>query len=81
MSGIINQMRCVVTEIIDDDEQSKAIVYALIQQFGGERFYLPSNDYEMRNREIKVLHQAGVKHEILAKRFGLSVKTIYRIVK
>lgn len=81
MSGIINEMRLVVAGIVDDDQQANDVVYALIRQFGGDQLYLPCNDYEMRNKEIKTLYKAKVSVESLAKRFKLSPKTIYRIIK
>ncbi|MFA5922333.1 MAG: Mor transcription activator family protein [Methylococcaceae bacterium] len=81
MAGIIVEMRRVVTEVIKDEVQASAIVYALITNFGGERMYIPTNDYEYRNREIKDLHEAGASLEQLAHRFHLSVKTVYRILQ
>ena len=81
MSGIISEMRVVVSGIVGNDDQANDIVYALVRQFGGDNFYLPCNDYEMRNREIKSLHQSKVSVDSLARRFKLSPKTIYRIIK
>lgn len=80
MTGIIQEMRKVVAEVIGDETQSSAVVHALMQRFGGERLYLPHNDYEHRNREIRELHETGVSQEQLAKRYRLSVKTVYRII-
>ena len=79
MTGIIQEMERVIQAVINDDSKAKAIVYALIKEFGGDRFYFPSNDYESRNREIRDLHQHGADKEQLAKRYGLSVKSIERI--
>ena len=81
MTGIIKEMRIIVAGIVGDDQQANDVVYALIRQFGGDQFYLPSNDYEMRNREIKSLHDSQVSIDALARRFKLSPKTIYRIIK
>jgi Mor family transcriptional regulator len=78
--SIIQEMHRVVAGIIGDEQQAAAIVYALIANFGGERLYVPSNDYEMRNREMRELHLAGAKVDQLAKRYRLSIKTIYRIL-
>lgn len=80
MSGIINEMRRVVAGVIGDEQQASAVVYALITNFGGGRLYLPTNDFQTRNREIKELHVAGANVDQLAKRYRLSVKTIYRII-
>lgn len=80
MTGIINEMRKVVADVIGDDEKSAAVVHALVGRFGGERLYFPTNDYEARNREMRELHVAGASHEQLAKRYRLSVKTVYRII-
>lgn len=80
MSGLIEEMRRVVAGVVMDDQQAREVVYALISNFGGERLYLPSNDYEMRNREIIELHKHGATAKQLASRYRLSVKTITRIV-
>ena len=79
MTGIIKEMERVIQTVIGDDSKAKAVVYALIKEFGGERFYFPCNDYEARNREIRALYQHGADKEQLAKRYGLSVKSIERI--
>lgn len=80
MSGLITEMHRVVTDVIGDDSQATAVVFALIKAFGGERVYIPHNDYALRNNEIKALHAAGAEVEKLAKRYLLSEKTIYRIL-
>lgn len=81
MSGIIKEMHRVVANIVGDDDKASDIVYALMKNFGGSQFYLPGNDYELRNREIKNLKRKGLSHRVLASRFKLSIKTVYRIVK
>ena len=81
MSGIVTEMRRVVKEVVGDDQKAREIVYALIINFGGERLYLPSNDYEYRNNEIKELHRNGASKTNLAKRYRVSEKTISRIVE
>lgn len=81
MSGIIKEMRRVVSDIVGDDDKATDIVYALLKNFGGSQFYLPNNDYESRNREIKKLKRTGLSYRVLAARFKLSIKTVYRIVK
>jgi Mor family transcriptional regulator len=78
--SLIQEMKMVVSGVIGDEQQANEIVYALIKRFGGERLYLPSNDYEARNREIVELYKAGATVEQLAKRSRLSVKTVYRII-
>ncbi len=80
MTGIILEMRRVVTGVIGDEQQASAIVYALISNFGGERLYIPHNDYQERNQEMICLHQAGATIEQLASRYRLAQKTVYRIV-
>jgi Mor family transcriptional regulator len=77
---LIKEMKMVVAGVIGDEQQASEIVYALIKRFGGERLYMPSNDYETRNREIVDLHKAGASFEQLARRHRLSVKTVVRIV-
>lgn len=77
---LIKEMKMVVCGVIGDEQQANDIVYALIKRFGGERLYLPTNDYDARNREIRDLHKAGANPEQLAKRYQLSVKTVQRIV-
>lgn len=81
MTGIIQEMRDVVEGIIGDDDKASDIVYALIKQFGGNRLYIPHNDYQLRNREIKQLASQGVDIDILSKRYQLSAKTVKRIIK
>ena len=56
MTGIICEMRRIVTSVIGDEQQASAVVFALMENFGGERLYIPSNDYETRNREMISLH-------------------------
>jgi len=80
MTGIIQEMRRVVAVVVGDDQKASDVVYALIANFGGERLYMPINDCEARNREIKSLHGSGATVEQLAKRYRLSPKTIYRIL-
>jgi Mor family transcriptional regulator len=77
---LIKEMKMVVAGVIGDEQQAGEIVYALIKRFGGERLYMPTNDYEARNREIIALHSAGAPLDQLAKRHRLSVKTVQRIV-
>ncbi len=81
MTGIIQEMRDVVEGIIGDDDKASDIVYALIKQFGGNRLYIPHNDYQLRNREIKQLASQGVDIDLLSKRYQLSAKTVKRIIK
>ncbi len=81
MTGIISEMQRVVTTIINDSQQARSIVYALISNFGGERLYIPRNDYKERNHEMKCLYAAGATIEQLAIRYRLAEKTIYRILQ
>lgn len=81
MNGIILEMRRVVTTITNDEQQANAVVYALIRNFGGERLYIPHNDYQIRNEEMICLYQAGASLEQLASRYRLAVTTINRILK
>jgi Mor family transcriptional regulator len=80
MSGIINEMRRVVADVVGDEKQASDIVFALISNFGGLRLYMPANDYETRNRELKELFMAGATIDHLARRYRISVKTVYRIL-
>lgn len=79
-SGLICEMRRVVSDVLGNEEQARIIVFALIKNFGGERLTMPVNDYEKRNREIHELHHHGASVEQLAARYRLSKKTIYRIL-
>ncbi len=79
-SGLITEMQRVVAELIQDEEEARRIVYALLKEFGGERYYIPKHDYQTRNREILELHTLGLTVEQLAKRYQLSEKTICRVV-
>ncbi len=81
MTGIIQEMRRVVAGVIGDDQQAVDVVFALIKNFGGERLYIPTNNFNMRNSEINSLHSSGATVDHLAKRYQLSPKTIYRILE
>lgn len=81
MTGIIQEMHRVVTGVIGDDNQANDVVFALIKNFGGERLYIPTNSFTMRNSEINSLHSSGATVDYLAKRYQLSPKTIYRILE
>jgi len=80
MTGLIQEMRRVVSGVVGDDQKAKDIVWALISNFGGERLTMPTNDFEKRNQEIKELRKAGAPVAQLATRYRLSPKTIYRII-
>lgn len=80
MTGIIQEMRRVVVGVVGDEQKAIDVVYELIKNFGGERLYMPVNDCETRNREIRSLHDSGASVEQLAKRYRLSPKTIYRVL-
>ena len=79
-TGIIKQMIETVDRVIDDESKAKAVVFAIMKEYGGERLYIPANDYVSRNAEIRELHAAGLTPEQLARRYRLSVRTIGRIV-
>jgi len=78
--NLIEEMKSVVAGVIGDDQMACKIVQSLLKRFGGERLYLPINDYEARNRELVELYRAGATVEQLARRARLSVKTVYRII-
>lgn len=80
MTGIISEMRRVVASVIGDDSKAADVVYALISNFGGEKLYLPTNDYQRRNEEIRELRKAGASTSQLVKRYRLSRATICRII-
>ena len=79
MTGLIIEMQRVVAGVINDEHQASAIVYALISNFGGEKLYIPHNDYALRNSEMRELHQAGATINQLASRYRLAQTTVYRI--
>jgi Mor family transcriptional regulator len=81
MTGLIDDMQDVVAGVVGDRSLAAQVVYALIKQFGGERHYIPSQDYQTRNREIKALYGAGATAEQLAGNYRLSVRTVRRIIE
>lgn len=81
MTGIVQEMKRVVADVLGDEPKANDVVYALIQNFGGERLYLPHSDYDRRNQEIMDLYNAGAEIEKLAARYRLSEKTIKRILQ
>lgn len=78
---IIQQMRNVLAGVLHDDAQAGLAVHALIRTFGGERIYLPRNDYSHRNAELVSLHRAGADIDHLASRYRLARKTVKRILR
>lgn len=80
MTGIINEMKKVVFNVINDEQKASEVVHALIKTLGGNKLYMPANDYEKRNKEIKALYKNGATIEGLAKKYRLSDKTIYKII-
>jgi Mor family transcriptional regulator len=80
MTGIITEMRRIVEGITNDPQVSEKIVYALVKNLGGDRLYIPMNDYERRNSEIKSLYRHGATTSQLAKRYRLADRTIRRII-
>ncbi len=81
MSGFIDEMKRVVASVVGCEIQADKIVFALMKNFGGERLYIPSNDYESRNREIRELYRSGASVDKLSARYRVSVRTVYRIIE
>jgi len=81
MTGIIIEMRRIITTVCGDEEQAKVIVCELIRNLGGLRLYLPNNDYLERNQEMKCLYHEGASIDQLASRYRLAKDTVHRIVK
>jgi Mor family transcriptional regulator len=81
MTGIIEDLQRVVTDVTGNKEQASIIVHAILKHFKGERLDIPSKDYLSRNTEIKQLYRNHVSVKALSKRYQLSECTIYRIVK
>ncbi len=80
MTGIIQEMQRVVSEVVGDDGVAAKAVHALIKAFGSDRIYVPCNNYQQRNADIMALHSAGADIKALARKYSLSERTIYRIV-
>jgi len=81
MTGIIEEMQDVVMEVTGDKTLSATIVHHLIKKLGGCQLYLPHNDYEKRNLEIKALKREGANTKQLATRYKLHERTIRRILE
>jgi len=81
MTGIIIEMQRIITTVIGDEQQAKAIVCELIRNLGGVRLYLPHNDYRERNQEMNCLYRQGASIDQLASRYRLTQSTVYRIIR
>ena len=79
-TNIIHEMQQTVQAVIQDDQQARQVVYALLKRFGGDRIYLPMGDTLCRNEQIRELAQAGVSPERIIAQFRISKNTYYRIV-
>lgn len=78
--GLIPQMTEVVAEVLGEHDKASQVVQAILRRFGGGEIYLPAADYVERNRQILDLLKAGASVAVVARRFRLSIRTIYRIV-
>jgi len=81
MSGLIEEMCNIVSDVIGDDGMARDVVMSLVQRLGGERIYIPHNDYEKRNREILELYENGASVVMIARRARISERSVYRILK
>ena len=77
---IISEMEQTVLAVIQDGDQARQVVYALLKRFGGDRIYLPMGDTLCRNEQIRELARAGVSPEQIITQFRISKNTYYRIV-
>lgn len=81
MSGLVASMERTVAEVTNDRELSRKIVAAILRAHGGDRVYLPTENYRYRNDRIRELYDAGVSVKAIAKRYSLHCTTVRRIIK
>ena len=79
-TNIIHEMQQTVQAVIQDDQQARQVVYALLKRFGGDRIYLPMGDTLCRNEQIRELAQAGVSREQILKQFRICKATYHNII-
>ena len=77
---IISEMEQTVLAVIQDGDQARQVVYALLKRFGGDRIYLPMGDTLCRNEQIRELHKAGVSREQILMQFRISKSTYHNII-
>lgn len=56
------------------------LVNLIREQFGGERHYVRAPTREPRNSEILAAHDAGETQAAIAKRFGIHITTVKRVI-
>ena len=65
-------------------EIAQAVVEGIREDFGGLMIYTPKNtkeDARKRDEEIKRLFEAGVEYKSLARRFNITTRQVYRILR
>lgn len=76
-----NHLENVLTQAIGP-EQAQVAIKAIVDEWGGTFEYIPSRKCKEkgdRDKEIRHLHyQKGIGLNVLAERFGVSVRTIRR---
>lgn len=78
--SLVQEMRRVVAGVVGDDDMAGRVVLALLSELGGERLYVPHNDYAARNAEMLDLYRHGAGIEALARRYRVHPRTVRRIV-
>lgn len=55
-------------------------IFARLQRYwGGTRLYIPAADNAERNRDIRAAF-TGANHAEVCRRFGVSLRTLYRVI-
>lgn len=78
------QLEAIIAQAIGQ-EQARAAVKAIVDEWGGSLEHIPTGSGQAqarsdRNAEIRRLFRSGVDIERLAERFGVSQKTVYRVL-
>lgn len=81
MSGLIKEMEAVVEAELKRDAGAREIVSTILRRFGGGNIYLPSENYEARNKQICELIAAGAATDTVARQFRLHPTTVRRIAR
>ncbi len=79
--GLVQELEGIVARRVDR-ETAQQIAWEIARHFSGLRVYFGSHgDSAARNRDLVEQFRHGVEVPQLADRFGLSCRTVYRIVQ
>ncbi len=80
---LIDSLISSVNKIVKDDDMAHRVVRQLTRDFGGDQFYMPKERSAFRDDIESDICEAfdGCNAKALARRHGLTTRTIYRIIE